>query len=543
MTDTSKLKQNAPAGGAEAFHEETLMTERHPDYTPNPDEAKRGLAVYLAAFPPEKREEIERYNEKMLTDALAPANEASDPGFPLMAYMPELPRAARLSEDEHKNALNAGRWVDDYGKFATLASPMTPALFHLSYGLALLSTAIARRVYVRAGDDMIYPNLYMLLVAPSTLYAKTTGLNVGLKLLDMAGLNHFLLPTGVTPQSLISELTNRAPQNLQEWSRDSREDWQKERLFSAQRGWWMDEAASLLDLFKQKNTADLLGLILKLYGCPPKLSVSTIGRGRETVRHSYLSICGPTTPAAMRSHLKNAELWGDGLFARFLFVTPDTAPVDAFYCPSLETPPGLAQHLNKLAFTRLEVPKESLTGEIQAPPAIQAEIPPEVWRKWQAYKSGVFTLLVKRAVSEKLFAIYGRLHTTAIKIAMLLAASDYVEMAEGNPLIIRPEHWARAQIITEGYRASLHRLVEDASRPVDDEDQELAEKIVNRIKTSQRNSRRELSQDLHMSAGIQRTRFEMVISQLLNDGVIEEREIKKEHGPSTKRIYVRITNP
>jgi hypothetical protein len=241
----------------------------------------------------------------------------------------------------------------------------------------------------------------------------------------------------------------------------------------------------------------------------------------------------------MRTHLKNAELWGDGLFARFLFVTPDTRPVDAFYRQSLITPPELAEHLNKLAFTRLRMPQEDITGEAKAPPAVEAEISQDVWKKWQSYRSGIFKLLTKREVSEKLYAIYGRLHTTAMKIAMLLAASDYAEMAEGNPLVIRMEHWARAQLITEGYRASLHRLVEDASRPVDDEDQELAEKLLIRIKTSTRNSRRELAQDLHMTAGVQRARLDVLILQLINDGVVEETETKKKSGPSTKRLFVK----
>lgn len=328
------------------------------------------------------------------------------------------------------------------------------------------------------------------------------------------------------------------PQTYNDWGKDDKDDWQKERLFAAQRAWWMDEAASLLDLFKQKNTADLLGLILKLYGCPQKITASTVGRGRETVRFPYLSICGPTTPAAMRSHLKNSELWGDGLFARFLFVTPDAPPVDAFYPSSCETPPALAAHLNKLAFQRLEMPKENITGALQAPAAIQAAIPADVWQRWKAYRSGIFTLLAKKAVPEKLYSLYGRLHTTAIKIATLLAVSDFVDMAEGNPLVIRPEHWARAQILTEGYRASLHRLVDDASHPVDDEDQELEEKIINRVRTSGRNSRRELAQDLHTTAGAQRQRFDMIINQLIKDGVLVERETKKERGPSTQRIYI-----
>ena len=356
---TTPANKNVPAGSAETTL--TAPTKNHQaDYTPGPGEAQQAFALYLAALPPEQRTKLEQYNTMMLTEALtadpsAQAEDSNESVLPLTAYMPELPKTVHMSEAESERALGVGRWLDEYIAFADRASPMTPALFHQSYGLAMLATAIARRVFVRAGDDVIYPNLYMLLVAPSTLYAKTTGLNVGLKMLEMAGLNNFLLPTGVTPQSLITELTNRVPQTFNEWSKDDKDDWQKERLFSAQRAWWMDEAASLLDLFKQKNTADLLGLILKLYGSPSRLTASTVGRGRETVRYPYLSICGPTTPAAMRAHLKNAELWGDGLFARFLFVTPDTAPVDAFYQQTIETPPHLAHHLNKIAFIRLEM--------------------------------------------------------------------------------------------------------------------------------------------------------------------------------------------
>lgn len=458
--------------------------------------------------------------------------------FPILANVPELPKGSRLLDSELKQAEIAGSWIDAYVKFAVRASPMTPIFFHESFALGLLSTAIARRAYVRAGKNLIFPNLYMLLVAQSTLYAKTTGLDVVDDVLKMSGLNYLTLPAGVTPQSLVTELSHRTPPTFNDWSQDDREDWQKERQFAAQRAWWMDEAASLLDLFKQKHTADLLSLILKLYNCPEKLTAATIGRGRETVRYSYLTICGPTTPAAMRTHLKTQELWGDGLFARFLFVTPNTPPVRAFYSDTeIETPPELAKHLNILAFARLPLPKEIAMGVNQAPPSIQAVLPAEVFQRWDAYHAGVWQLLNKRAVPEKLYACYGRLATTAIKIATLLAASDWVDMAEGNPLIIRPGHWARAQLMTEEYRASLHRLIEDASHPIADEDQEIAEKVAARVKAGRRNSRRELAQDLHMTAGVQRDRLERIVDQLVKDGTISEKETKGQRGPGTMRLY------
>jgi hypothetical protein len=123
--------------------------------------------------------------------------------------MPDLPKVARLSEAEIKQGKKAGKFIDDYIAFAMKDAPMSPPLFHQTYALAILSTAIARRVFVSVGTNAIYPNLYIMLSAPSTLYTKTTGYKSAMKLLETAGLSHLLLPDGVTPQSLITELSNR----------------------------------------------------------------------------------------------------------------------------------------------------------------------------------------------------------------------------------------------------------------------------------------------------------------------------------------------
>jgi hypothetical protein len=426
--------------------------------------------------------------------------------------------------------------------FGMKDAPMSPPLFHQTYALAILSTAIARRVYVNVGTSAIFPNLYMLLTAPSTLYTKTTGFRSALKVLDAAGLSHLLLPDGVTPQSLITEMSDRPQDNFKDWGQDTKEEWQQERLFAGQRAWWIDEAARLLSQFQQKHLADLLPIILRLYECEPKIKVSTQMRGRETVRNAYLTICGPTTPAALRPHLKTPDYWTNGLFARFLLITPDTAPVRVFYPDPFPIPTNLSKHINQLTFDRLESPKENVLGPVSAPPATEAKVPKEVRQYWDNYHAAMFELINKKAVPEKLSAWYGRLHEKAIKIAMLLAASDWAKAAKGNPLIIQPGHWARAQEITEGYRASLHRIVEESGQPIESEDDEMAEKLLTRVKSGTRNSRRELAQDLNMRTGIQRERFETMIAQLIKDGDLVEYDVQGKRGPSAKRLYPGVSH-
>ncbi len=390
--------------------------------------------------------------------------------FPIHSGMPELPKVAQLTNAEIKQGRKAGKFIDDYMTFATHDAPMSPPLFHQTYALAILSTAIARRVFVSVGTNAIYPNLYIMLSAPSTLYTKTTGYKSAMKLLETAGLSHLLLPDGVTPQSLITELSNRPQDNFKDWTQDDKEEWQQERLFAGQRAWWIDEAARLLSQFQQKHLADLLPIVLRLYECESKIKVSTQIRGRETVRNSYLTICGPTTPAALRSHLKTPDYWTNGLFARFLLVAPDTAPVRVFYPDPFPVPPALAKHINQLTFEKLEQPKENAIGPTPPPPATEAKIMPEVKSKWDNYHAAMFEIISRRNLPEKLHACYGRFHEKAIKIAVLLAVSDWVRMAKGNPLIIQSHRWARAQEMTEGYRASLHRMIEDASTPMETEE-------------------------------------------------------------------------
>lgn len=538
MTPT-KLNAIRPSDGTGAESKADGVNQTQSDYT-TADDGIDHLKKFMESLPIESRPEFERAIQKTLEKTLSGDDSSGEESFTLNCNMPELPKIAHLKEAEVKQGKKAGKFVDDYMAFAMKDAPMSPPLFHQTYALAILSTAVARRVYVSAGTNAIYPNLYILLSAPSTLYTKTTGYKSAMKVLETAGLIHLLLPNGVTPQSLITELSNRQQDNFSSWAKDDQDDYQKEKLFSAQRGWWIDEAARLLSQFQQKHLAELLPIILELYDCAPKIRISTQIRGRETVRNAYLTICGPTTPAALRLHLKTPEYWGNGLFSRFLMVTPDTAPVRVFYPDAFPVPVELAKHINKLAFERLETPKESVIGPTPPPPAIEAKVAPEVKTLWDNYHAAMFEIISKKNVPEKLHPSYGRMHEKAIKIAMLLAASDWVRMAKTNPLIIRPYHWYRAQEIIEGYRASLHRMIEDASLPVESEDDELVSKILSRLQSTTRNSRRELSQDFHMAAGLKREKLNMLLDQLITDGILIEDESKKGRGPGTKRLFVSV---
>ncbi len=59
--------------------------------------------------------------------------------------------------------------------------------------------------------------------------------------------------------------------------------------------------------------------------------------------------------------------------------------------------------------------------------------------------------------------LYGRLHVQGIKLATILAALDWMEADMPAP-IITPNNWQLAELITEHWRASAHRLLDQLDR-------------------------------------------------------------------------------
>ena len=453
--------------------------------------------------------------------------------------VPLLPAEAHLPDRLLAQAEAAGTWLNDYTRFAAQASPMSPPSFHIALGLCLLSTGVARRVRVRKSVQDIFPNLYTLLVANSTLYAKSSSLDIARRVLAAAGLDYLMLPVGSTPQSLIGELTHRTPDTFNSWETEEQADWQRGRPFAAQRVWVMDEAGALLDAFEQKYQAGLLNQVLTLYDCPDRFTAaSTIARGRQTIRHAYLTICGPTTPAAMRSHLRNVTHWGNGLYARFAFVTPDTPPRREFFPPALTVPAGLGQALSNLALELLPRPRELPTGEIQPPSILDARLLPAVHRHWEAYYNSLWDLINSGRVPERFHPNYGRLHIMAIKVATLLATVDWAAAASDSEPVITPAHWAKAQQITESWRVSLHRMVSAADRLCDEENPE--QKVLARLHSAPDGlTSRELANYLNMTRPERRTLLDRILERMAQDGLIHLQERKRARGPVTK-AWMRI---
>jgi hypothetical protein len=414
---------------------------------------------------PELRAKVKADYERHLNDQLrqpepeleaqpeAPANDA-----------PDLPEGAQLPDRLTKDIESAGAWWTDYVDFAGKAAPMTPSEYHQAVGLALMSAAVAGRVATTHGTSKFYTNVNMLNIGPSTLVKKTTGNNLGNRVLAEAGLMHLKLSESVTPEGMVDEMTGENPVNFNELDEEAQEILKAGKLFAAQKLWVIDEASSLLNSFERENMAPLREFILRLYDCPPRREFRTRGGGLKIVRRPCLTIMATSTYAAMRKHLKNPMYWTDGLWARFALVTPSTPPTEYIFLPDQihSVPVEITGTLSALAN---KLPKPD--GD---KPCLEAELEDGVKARWAAYgKALEFDLIKAGRVPERFQSSYGRLKDLAIKTALLLATADW---AGRNSRLEAPRvthrHYARGQMFAESCRLSLHRLMEIIERPTNE---------------------------------------------------------------------------
>ncbi len=93
--------------------------------------------------------------------------------------VPDLPESARLTADQEQQAVQVGRWLVDYVAWAGSAANETPLIFQEGAGLYLAAIAIGRRLYIQTPwRQRVFPNLYLMIVAVSTYYRKSAGLNL-----------------------------------------------------------------------------------------------------------------------------------------------------------------------------------------------------------------------------------------------------------------------------------------------------------------------------------------------------------------------------
>jgi hypothetical protein len=151
------------------------------------------------------------------------------------------------------------------------------------------------------------------------------------------------------------------------------------------------------------------------------------------------------------------------------------------------------------------------------------QISPEAIKALKAYHKGLRDLTPE--IDERLHGNYGRFHVQAVKIASLLALTDWGDQDAPK---IELAHFHRAQLITETWRESAHRLLVTTSQSREVQAQNAILGLLERRHKALSRS------DILRATGISDTRtLDSALAMLLEAGKVDE--ISKPSGPQGGR--------
>lgn len=206
-------------------------------------------------------------------------------------------------------------WLHDYIEYTRQTEP--PTVFHFFAGASVIGATLARNVALNKGSGDLYPNLNVVLIAPSGKCKKTTACNIAVNLYRRIGGN--VLADKITPEAIIDSFKSSATATgliyAPEWS---------------------------VFLGKQQYMEGLVPMLTALFDCPEVWSSATIMRQTTQLHKVALSHLAASTIDWVQTSISK-DAFGGGFMSRLLFVVqhdtdrrfPMPPPLDAMLAKRL----------------------------------------------------------------------------------------------------------------------------------------------------------------------------------------------------------------
>lgn len=194
-------------------------------------------------------------------------------------------------------------WLDAYLDYNSNTEP--PQQFHRWVGLSVIASVLQRKCYLEWGTITFYPNLYVVLVAPSGKARKGTAMGTGLQMLEQLGVK--LAAESITREALVRELansTNMEPTGIGEKVVPH----SSLTIFSPE-----------LTVFLGHNNFALMSDLTDWYDCRTRWVYRTKNMGTDEIMGVWVNLIGATTPSLINTALPMDAI-GGGLTSRMIFV-------------------------------------------------------------------------------------------------------------------------------------------------------------------------------------------------------------------------------
>ena len=292
----------------------------------------------------------------------------------------------------------------------------SPELFHVWCGVSVLASTLGRSVWLYRGRYKLYPNHYVVLVAPSAVSRKSIAVSIAREMLEMSKTAE-IMAERITNAALLTELAYVA-------SLTGR----SEMLV------WADELSIFLS--KEETHKGLLTSLTRFYNCPDYFKNKLKTVPVDELRFVCLNMLAATTPTDLSELIPGAAT-GRGFTPR-LHLIFQTGRKKKIADPEkdLELEARLVADLKHI---------KTLQGQFTMPPSDK-----QWWHEW--YDKLEFP------ENESLDGFYGRKHDTMLKLGMILST------AERDDLLLTRRDMERASRLIDQMEKFMPKAYQEIGR-------------------------------------------------------------------------------
>jgi hypothetical protein len=376
---------------------------------------------------------------------------------------------------------NLTRWVTPPGsalqKYEAYWTPTTdaPREYLIPCGLAVIGTTISTNVFLPFGGDKVYPNLWAIILGPSSTFRKSTTVKQArrtLARLSKGQPNAMLFPDEFSKEALVTRLADKA-QGLLTYS----------------------EFSGAMAAFGRDYMSGTKELLADLYDSPARYE-RIVGKQTITASNVCLSILAASQTDWLLEKLKEGDVRG-GFMARFTY-WPAFEKRRFMAIP--EEPDGkaggeLVRHLNDL---------RRMNGPMQLPASAR-----ERYTEWLRQHEQDLDSLPRAG---QLSPFWSRLGMTTLKLALV------IQVASRGTLLLEDDALESAIGLAEFLKRALGHLFaeEIAFTP----DMRNRQKVLNTIRRHPGSPFRTVS----MNSGLLKRQLEAVLETLAAEQLIEQRD-------------------
>ena len=308
-------------------------------------------------------------------------------------------------------------WLSAFMEYASYGE--APRHMYFWCGVSAIAGALRRKVWIDQAYFRWHCNMYIILVAPPGIVAKSTTAGISMNLLKrVAGIKFG--PDVVTWPALVESFA------------EATEGFQLGEEFHPMSALTL-ESSEFGNLFDPQDK-DMVDLMVSLWdGKPGAFQKKTKSSGCDTIENPWINLIACTTPSWIAGNFPEYMI-GGGFVSRCIFVYAEEKSKYVAY-PGLRVPPDMEQTQHKLV-QDLEHISTRLAGEYKLTPEAIA------WGE-QWYKRH-YSVRSANLDDDRFGGYIARKQTHIHKLAMVLAASS------SDQLIITADHLAIAdQMVTD----------------------------------------------------------------------------------------------